>query len=772
MRKIISIWAAGIMVTIAFSGVASESEYSPQSFTEAPACDGGFHEVLQPFGWDGANIIVGNGALTVDIREDTGLCTLSWPYPSNYDQLDYISFDILDGTIDLIPEGRPYRRNMGSFLGVKTNGTVSWLTDDSWQCHQQYLSNETAVAVTRSENREWGIIVETTDLVTINSDILVRNFKVTNIGPTRQIELVYYENLNPTMRENKFDLIRSTINEEKYDYAVEYNQDGDYLLHYNPGEGSTESVYFAIGSLNKSSRHNCGVEHTSSDALTVENKGEEYCADSAKGKVNAALAFDLGSVPDGATRELPIYFAVDSTSDGAVELLNNARGKPFQSHLDETNAYWNEWICRASLSKITCPLVKNVVKRGLITIKLHQSKETGGTVASPCRQTPYNYCWPRDTWPMVLALDRLGYTDEAEKAIEFFKMSQKADGHWSVNAWCDGRATDDDTYAVEATAILVIAPYEHYGYTGDIDWLESMWPMMKKAADWVRGRRDPITHVQSTSNEGDYFIPCESILGAACAYRAMRVASEVAQLLGYGDDQSIPLWDARADEIERSIDPVFWLESEKRYAEFVNFPVIGLDGSLHIRLELMAILKNALGNPSKGLPELLNYLSSHAESIRGLFDQDGPGTALLRNTEYSGYNGPVVTWISEPTGMLAHNDPRVVTSANAAWEFYSDAILNPRKVWEGITLTLYSGEVWTYPLAWTNYYFAAAGQSDDLSHARSELMIKFMAENLHDTLLIPDAFAMQKGRWAPVASPSITLSTSWYIASVLNNYGI
>lgn len=762
-----------IAVSVPFDAATAQDDTAQIAMAQAgknrsiTPISGGFHERLQILGFDGANAIIGNGALTAGIRRDSGLCILSWPYPSNHDQLDYISFDVLNGTIDPVPEGRPYRKNMGSFLGVRVDGAISWLTDGSWQSTQRYLSNETAVLVTQCRNEELGIAVEVTDLVLTDSDVMARDFRVTNTGPARRIELVYYENLNPTMAENKFDLIKSTINEEKYDYAVEYNQSGGNLLHYNP-----EGVYFAIGSSATPSRYHCGVEGDTSDAFDAENNGLTYDHGSAKGKTNAILAFDLGDVAHDDSRELPVYLAVGPTEHEATRLLDEARKRPFQTSVDETNAYWGEWIGRADLSGITDVLVRNVIKRGLITIKMSQSKETGGIVASPCRQTAYNYCWPRDTWPIVLSLDRLGYTDEAQRAIEFFKTSQQPDGHWTINSWCNGSATVDDSFGVEATAIMVITPYEHYRYTGDMEWLGSMWPMMRGAADWLSKNRDPITHVQQRSSEGDYFLPvCQSILGAACSCRALRVASEVARLLGY-DDPAIRSWNTRADEIERSIDPVFWLGTENRYAEFVNFPMIGLDGSLHIRTEGLDALCGVLKNPFSGLPVLFHYVSSQAKSCLRVFDRNAPGTAFLRNTEYNGYNGPIVTWISEPTKVLPYDDPRVVSSADAAWEFYSHAITDPGRISGGVTVCIYGGEIWTYPLAWTNYYFAVAGQKDPVARERSELMIRFMAENLHDTLLIPDSFGMQYGRWTPMTSVTITLSTSWYIATVLEHYGV
>ncbi|MDD5502601.1 MAG: glycoside hydrolase family 15 protein, partial [Candidatus Thermoplasmatota archaeon] len=717
-KYVVALLLAGAFLAVALGGCIGENKKTGtddslegyiRDMPESATGVGGFHGRGQiPSGWDGANIILGNGAFSIQMRDDSGLCTVSWPYPSNYDQIDYIGLNMINGTIEdsTIYSGQPYRPNMGSYVGVRADGKISWITDGSWICTQRYLSNSTAVSLTRAENRAIGIIIEAYDFVLMDSDVLVRDFKVTNTGPARQIEVVYYENLNPTMKENKFGLQSGIPDEENYDYAVEYDSSSDSLMHYNPGDDTSESVYFAISSSEKSTRHYCGVEESSTDALDVENAGGAGQADSAEGKVNAVLAFDLGNVEDGAVSEVPIYFAVGPTKEKAQALLSAAKSIPASGHLENTNLWWEEWSGHADLSSIPDPIIRAVVKRALITIKIHQSTETGGIVASTCRQTGYNYCWPRDTWPMVLSFDRLGYTEEVRRFIEFFKLCQQDDGHWSENAWCNGSATSQTNSAVEATAILVCAPYEHYKFTGDLNWLESIWPMMKKAADWVKNQKDPMTKMQSPSYEGDVPTPCESILGAACAYRAMRTASEVAALLGHGDDPSVPLWDARADEIQNSLDPVFWIESEGKYAEVVQIPLftaVDLPNP-----ELVAITENILEDPSKGIEDLAEYLASQPDGIAGMFDSNGTGFTFFRDTSYGTYNGPIVTWVSEPTKLLPYNDPRVVATGDAAWDFYEDMLLNPQKFWDSITITAYSGEMWTYPLAWTNYYFAVA----------------------------------------------------------------
>lgn len=782
LKNVVALLLAGLFFAAGFAGCIGEKKSSSgadgslegneRETPEDASGIGGLHFRGQiPAGWDASNIILGNGALSVQLRDDSGICTFSWPYPSNYDQIDYLGANFINGTLqDSTISGDDQDTatpNMGSYIGVRVDGAISWITGEDWICEQKYLSNSTAVSVTRAENRKIGIIIEALDFVLMDSDVLVRDFKVINSGPERQIEVVYYENMNPSMKENTGGFT-TIMDEMNYDYAVEYDAGLDSLMHYNPGDGASGSSYIAIGSSEKSTRHYCGVEESSTDALDVENAGGAESVDSAEGSVNAILAFDLGIVADGAESEMPIYFAISSTKETARQMLESAKGTPAATHVENTNSWWEEWSGRADLSSIPDPVIRAVVKRALITIKIHQSKETGGIVASTCRQTGYNFCWPRDTWPMVLSFDRLGYTEEVRRFIEFFRLWQEDDGHWLINGWCNGSVANANSYAVEATAILTCAPYEHYKIVGDLDWLRSMWPMMKKAADWVMAQKDPMTNMQTPSLEGDVLTPCESILGAACAYRAMRTASEVAAILGYGDDPSVPMWDARAEEMMESLDPVFWIGSEEKYAEVVQIPLftaVDLPNP-----EILAIAENILEDPANGMQDLAEYLAAQPAGMAGM--ANGTGFTLFRDTSYGTYNGPVVTWVSEPTKMLPYNDPRVVLTGDAAWEFYEERIVDVEEFYKTVTITAYSGELWTYPYAWTNYYFAVASHTDDLARQHSETMFKFMAEHVDDTLLIPDAFAMQDGKWIPVVSPTITLSASWFVASVLEQYGI
>ena len=91
--------------------------------------------------------------------------------------------------------------------------------------------------------------------------------------------------------------------------------------------------------------------------------------------------------------------------------------------LDETLAFWAEWVRRGSFDDMPPPLREPVV-RSLITLKLLSFGPTGAIVAAPTTSLPeeiggtrnwdYRYCWIRDSALTLFALLNAGYRDEAE----------------------------------------------------------------------------------------------------------------------------------------------------------------------------------------------------------------------------------------------------------------------------------------------------------------------------------------------------------------------
>jgi GH15 family glucan-1,4-alpha-glucosidase len=96
-----------------------------------------------------------------------------------------------------------------------------------------------------------------------------------------------------------------------------------------------------------------------------------------------------------------------------------------RSFATRTQDYWTEWVRRLSIAYDW----QDVIIRAAITLKLSNFEETGGIVAAHTTSIPeapgsgrnwdYRYCWLRDAYFVVKALNRLGATQTMEDFISF-----------------------------------------------------------------------------------------------------------------------------------------------------------------------------------------------------------------------------------------------------------------------------------------------------------------------------------------------------------------
>ena len=92
---------------------------------------------------------------------------------------------------------------------------------------------------------------------------------------------------------------------------------------------------------------------------------------------------------------------------------------------DRTRDYWMEWVRRLSIAYEW----QDAIIRAAIALKLSNFEETGGIVAALTTSIPeapgsgrtwdYRYCWMRDAYFVVKALNRLGATKTMEGFISF-----------------------------------------------------------------------------------------------------------------------------------------------------------------------------------------------------------------------------------------------------------------------------------------------------------------------------------------------------------------
>jgi GH15 family glucan-1,4-alpha-glucosidase len=135
--------------------------------------------------------------------------------------------------------------------------------------------------------------------------------------------------------------------------------------------------------------------------------------DSAPGRIEDETAFRL-------ERPLHLFLGPDEPFEGEVAAT-------VETMLQQTILEWRRWVRGLA----TPAEWQDAVIRSAITLKLCQHEETGAIVAAMTTSIPehsgsqrnwdYRYCWIRDAYYTVQALNRLGALDVLENYLEFLR---------------------------------------------------------------------------------------------------------------------------------------------------------------------------------------------------------------------------------------------------------------------------------------------------------------------------------------------------------------
>jgi GH15 family glucan-1,4-alpha-glucosidase len=130
--------------------------------------------------------------------------------------------------------------------------------------------------------------------------------------------------------------------------------------------------------------------------------------------------------------ESAMHFAL-----GADETLTDSPKRTARVFQEETESYWRQWTRRLAIP----PEWQEAVIRAAITLKLCQFEETGAIVAAMTTSIPeapdtgrnwdYRYCWLRDAFFVVRALNSLSEVDTMEHYLRYLGniVGQATDGH-------------------------------------------------------------------------------------------------------------------------------------------------------------------------------------------------------------------------------------------------------------------------------------------------------------------------------------------------------
>jgi hypothetical protein len=159
--------------------------------------------------------------------------------------------------------------------------------------------------------------------------------------------------------------------------------------------------------------------------------------------------------------ERPLHFFL-----GPDESFSGDLAATVDAMLRDTTTEWQEWV-----RGLAIPLEwQDVVIRSAITLKLCQHEETGAIVAALTTSIPehagsernwdYRYCWVRDAYYTVQALNRLGALDVLEGYLGYLRniVDEARGGHIQPLYGVLGEATLEERFAPDLAGYRGMGP--------------------------------------------------------------------------------------------------------------------------------------------------------------------------------------------------------------------------------------------------------------------------------------------------------------------------
>jgi hypothetical protein len=184
--------------------------------------------------------------------------------------------------------------------------------------------------------------------------------------------------------------------------------------------------------------------------------------------------------------------------------------------------------------------------------------------------------WPDghvDAWDHIecaMALSVCGLRDEARAAYGWLRDTQREDGSWA-RSWVSGSVVDGAGEAHHA-AYAAVGVWHEYLVTGDLAFVESMWPAVQVAVDWTLELSTPRGEIMwerdASGAPGSFAL----LSGCASIYQALHCGVALAKLVS----EPRPDWEQAADRLGYLVARCPEAFADKsRFAMDWYYPVLG-----------------------------------------------------------------------------------------------------------------------------------------------------------------------------------------------------
>ncbi|MGC2289775.1 MAG: glycoside hydrolase family 15 protein [Thermoplasmata archaeon] len=538
--------------------------------------------------------LAGNGRILLTLNDSGEWNDLFFPYPGQFQHLREMRL----GLFDVDHRSFHWLRPGNGFALEVPPSVVGTFPTSVWTGH--------------------GITLSVEEIVHPNHDLVLRILRFRS-PEARRLRLFSYQSFK--------------IGESLYQETAFVDPSAASLVHYKRG------FYFEFFGDPAFDSAVCG-EHTLKGlqgSYVDAEDGELAGRTIAHGAADSVMQWNLELVPE-TELTLRIFLALGRGSATVNRLRDDVRTRGPKRFETESKAYWRAWAIRHlpegpdGLGETAGRLERESV----LVLKLDTAMN-GAIIASPDTRSlvvggdTYNYCWFRDGGYISEAMDDSGLRELSSRFLDFASKCQSPDGSFIHRYFPDGEVGSTwhppPFLQIDQTATVLSAAWHHLDRGADPDALLERWPMVKAAANFLVGFRDPATGLPSASFdlwEERYGIHTYS---AAAVAHGLESAARISKVLG----KDTPRWETTAEEIRVLAVEKMWDPSLGRFVRSLGPRDERIDASILLALDL------GLLEPSDP-----RYRTTVERTEDRLWSKTVGGLARYEGDEYYGQENPWV----------------------------------------------------------------------------------------------------------------------------------
>ncbi len=458
--------------------------------------------------------------------------------------------------------------------------------------------NDTEDAIVQFHPNDTGIITEVSEILSSASGTIGRDFgPLGDLLKDEQPDSSEVQNLVGNLDDHYAEGVYAAlgaspspvsyqIGEDETDFCAKLDEIADNIAALQerfpdrdlPAEPGVADVARCENSFDPvdSVRDEQGWSYTAEDAFTDLKDGQLAENPIAGAQANTALRVPVEFDDAGQEGEAALYFAFGGTAEEANDTLNWAQNEGAQAIEQSVVSNDQQFIDELWIPDEIDGGLRKFVKRAFLNLKVGTDRDTGAIVASISRQPSYQLDWPRDGAFFNTALDLAGQHELVSRRMQFYSdairdeqkepvlflnpkvpgwpgqpgKTEYPPGSWEMNYYADGMPGGNIRLEIDNTALLVWAYVAHIGHLPEEDraeYIDSQWPTIKRAANFVADWRDPETGLMWPAQEDDHSAFTQGLQGASTSYLALESAARLAKQRG--EDELADRWLERAGEL-------------------------------------------------------------------------------------------------------------------------------------------------------------------------------------------------------------------------------